>query len=227
MRLHANCWGFRKASQFGVTSPPATVKDPAQLEEAMAVPAYAALDIESTGMNPRKDRIVSLAIALLDQDLNVTASFHHRFQPGVKIPAEATARHGIKDEDVKGLGLFRDVALRVRSLALAQPIIGYNVGFDLSILHHELQRANVSGLPPGIKVIDAYRVFCKDHPRTLTAAMQVYCGKPHPGAHDAMQDVLATIEVVKAQLQDRPTTEAMGIWSLPAPGNYGGVAMCS
>lgn len=188
--------------------------------------AYAALDVETTGMNPRKDRIVSLAIALLDPQLNVTASFHHRFQPGIKIPAAATARHGITDDDVKGLPPFSDIALRVRSLILAQPIIGYNVGFDLSILHHELQRANVSGLPPGIKIIDAYRVFCNDHPRTLTAAMQTYCGKPHPGAHDAYQDVLATIEVVKAQRAARAGADVVSTWSLPAPGHAGGVALC-
>lgn len=178
---------------------------------------FAALDVESTGMNPRKDRIVSLAIALLDQDLNVTSSFHHRFDPGIKIPATATTRHGIRDEDVAGLGRFRDVALRVRSILLAQPIIGYNVGFDLGILHHELRRANVSGLPPQIPVIDPFRIFCQQHPRTLTAAMQVYCGKPHPGAHDALNDVLATVEVLKVQLQDRAPTDVTAKWSLTPP----------
>lgn len=180
-------------------------------------PAYVALDIESTGMNPRKDRIVSLAVALLDDDLNVTSSFHHRFQPGVKIPAEATARHGITDEDVKGLGLFRDVAIRVRSLVLGQPIIGYNVGFDLAMLHHELHRAGVSGLPPNLPVVDPFKVFCSDHPRTLTAAMKVYCRKEHPGAHDALKDVHATLEVLKAQLTHRSLAEVTKTWSVPQP----------
>jgi DNA polymerase III subunit epsilon len=183
----------------------------------MFMAAYAALDVESTGMNPRKDRIVSLAIALLDKDLNVTSSFHHRFQPGVKIPPEATARHGITDDDVKGLGMFRDVALRVRSILLAQPIIGYNVAFDLAMLHHELHRAGVSGLPPNLPVVDPFKIFCSEHPRTLTAAMKVYCDKSHPGAHDAMKDVEATLEVLKAQLGRRSLADVTKTWSVPHP----------
>ena len=179
--------------------------------------AYAALDVESTGMNPRKDRIVSLAIALLDQDLNVMSSFHHRFQPGVKIPPEATARHGITDDDVKGLGMFRDVALRVRSILLSQPIIGYNVAFDLTMLHHELHRAGVAGLPPKLPVIDPFKIFCQDHPRTLTAAMKVYCSKSHDRAHDALEDVKATLEVLKVQLATRTVVDATRVWSVPHP----------
>ncbi|MFA5943569.1 MAG: 3'-5' exonuclease [Candidatus Thermoplasmatota archaeon] len=186
--------------------------------------SYVAVDVESTGMNPRKDRIVAIAIALLDADLNVENTLMQRFEPGILIPAEAVARHGITNEAVKGLGMFKDVAQRVRALLLKRPVVGYNVNFDLSIIHHELQRAGLAGFPPNLPVVDPFRIFCNEHPRTLTAALQSYCGKPHPRAHDPLEDVLATVEVLKAQLATRnvksPSVPGIqGTWSLPAPGN--------
>lgn len=78
----AFCRRFRNASQFGLQDLEALFKADRRMVCSMA----ACADVETTGMNPCKDRIVSLAVALLDQDLDVTASFHHRFQPTVKMP---------------------------------------------------------------------------------------------------------------------------------------------
>src|SRR5688500_20273897 len=59
------------------------------------------LDLETTGLNPRVDRIVELAIVRVTPDGEVLERAR-RFNPGVPIPAEASAVHGITDADVAG-----------------------------------------------------------------------------------------------------------------------------
>lgn len=162
--------------------------------------AYLAIDLETTSLNPRRARIVQLGVVLLDKDMVQQAAWNQLIDPGCPIPAEATVRHGLTTADVQGQGTFDKVAGRLRDLLLKRVVIGYNVGYDLTVLHREFRLARLSGIPPNMPILDPYKIFCKQHPRTLEAALQTYCGTTHPRPHDALQDVLATIQVLRAQL---------------------------
>lgn len=162
--------------------------------------AYIAIDLETTSLNPRKARIVQLGVVLLDKDMVQQAAWNQLINPGCPIPGEATARHGLTTADVQGEATFDKVAGRLRDLVLKRVVIGYNVGYDLMVLHREFRLAGLSGIPPNMPVLDAYKIFCRQHPRTLEAALQTYCGIKHPRPHDALQDILATLQVLRAQL---------------------------
>ena len=158
------------------------------------------MDVETTGRNVRRDRVIALAAVELDAGLTPRRSWSARFNPGIPIPAQATQHHGIHNDDVAGELPFSASAARLRSLLVRHTIIGYNVRFDLDILSRELQRCGHRTLPT-LTVVDPFLVFCAEQPRTLTAALRYYCNVEHAGAHDPMADVQATLEVLRAQLR--------------------------
>ena len=106
------------------------------------------LDLETTGLNPRSDRIVELALIRVTPQGDVLERVR-RFHPGIPIPAEATRVHGITDDDVSGEPPF---SARARSLLhLLEPcdLAGFNVRrFDLPMLVFEFRSISSSWRRP-------------------------------------------------------------------------------
>lgn len=168
---------------------------------------YVAFDVETTGTCAWRDRVVSFCLTELDADLAVLREHYELVNPGMPIPASATEVHGVTDDMVQDAPPFSRFARRLRCLLTSAPVIGYNVQFDLDIVHHELMRCGHNGLPVDLPTVDPFVVFCQDHPRTLTGALQTYCGEQHETAHDPRADVLATLKVLRAQMQGRGVQE--------------------
>ncbi|MDD5306998.1 MAG: 3'-5' exonuclease [Deltaproteobacteria bacterium] len=171
-------------------------------------------DVETTGLDAATDRIVELAAVKLWPDGRVEEKCR-RFNPLVPIPKEATAVHGIRDEDVKDEPPFLKVAHGDKGVAAffaGCDLAGYNVAdYDIPILKAELERAGERLDLSDAAVVDAYKIFVGREPRHLTAALRFYCGKEHDKAHSAMGDVRATLEVLAAELErypDLPDTPA-------------------
>lgn len=158
-------------------------------------------DLETTGTNITRDRIIELA--LIKINLNHTQlEFHFLFNPEIPIPPEATAIHGITDEDVADKPLFKTKAAEIAKIFQGCDIAGYNSNkFDFPLLVEEFLRAGIDFEPDGRMFIDAQRIFHVFEPRTLAAAYKFYCNKTLENAHSAMADTKATLEVLIAQLQ--------------------------
>jgi DNA polymerase-3 subunit epsilon len=158
-------------------------------------------DIEATGANPRRDRLIDLAMIKLTPD-NERIPFFYRVNPGVPIPAESTAIHGIFDADVADAPLFEEIAKEVEQALEGCDLGGYNlIRYDIPLLEEEFLRAKIRFSVEDRKVIDAQRIFHKREPRDLTAALAFYCGEVHDGAHGAVADVEATISVFEGQFE--------------------------
>lgn len=164
----------------------------------------AVFDIESTGANPRSDRIIDLAIIKVMPDGKQT-THTFRVNPGIPIPKEATAIHGISDADVANSPPFIKIAQQVASILEDCDLCGYNVGrFDIPMLAEEFLRARVKCNLDNRRVIDPQRVYHRKEPRDLTAALAFYSGEMHIGAHGAEADALATIRVLEGQYKKYP-----------------------
>ena len=162
------------------------------------------IDLESTGTNPRFDRIVEVAATKVFPDGH-EESFAHLVNPERLIPPESTAIHGIKDADVAGAPAFREIAVELLRFVQGCGLAGYGiVRFDLPLLVTEFGRAGIEYAPDTTKVIDAQLIFFRREPRTLAAALQLYCGREHTDAHGAEADVRATIDVLLGQLVRYP-----------------------
>lgn len=179
---------------------------PIKLEKPLAV-----LDIESTGANPRLDRIIDLAIIILFPD-GRQERHRFRFNPGIPIPPEATAIHRITNAEVAGCPLFREQAARIFDLLKDCDIGGFGVTrFDMPLLSEEFARAGLDFDDARFRILDAQRIYHRKEPRDLTAALAFYCGESHSGAHGAEADAEASLKVLAAQLQkysDLPKTLA-------------------
>ncbi|MFW6199147.1 MAG: exonuclease domain-containing protein [Gemmatimonadota bacterium] len=173
------------------------MKLPVQLDRPLAF-----LDLETTGLRPGSDRIVEIAVIRVSPGGDVTEKVR-RFDPGIPIPPDATAVHGITDDDVAGKPPF---PARARSLAdQLNPcdLAGFNLRrFDLPMLLAEFRRAGVTFDPRSRRLIDVQTIFHREEPRDLSAAARFYLGREHQDAHSALGDIRTTAAVFTAQLEE-------------------------
>ncbi|MBQ7851631.1 MAG: 3'-5' exonuclease [Muribaculaceae bacterium] len=157
-------------------------------------------DLETTGTNITKDRIVEISmIKIMPNGTENERTI--RLNPEMPIPAEAIAVHGITDEDVANCRTFKMIAADLAKSFQGCDIAGFNSNrFDIPMLDQEFQRAGVKFDFSKPRFIDVQTIFHKKEQRTLVAAYKFYCGKDLNDAHSASADTRATYEVLKAQL---------------------------
>jgi DNA polymerase III epsilon subunit-like protein len=102
-----------------------------------------AIDCETTGLDPRRDRIVSFAALRIDEGLRVAErpALDLLIDPGMAIPSRATAVHGIDRSQLAGAPSFAEAFGRIAGSLAGAVVIGHFVGFDLAILGREAARA--------------------------------------------------------------------------------------
>lgn len=161
---------------------------------------FCVFDLETTGVNIGRDRIVEICILKVNPD-GSRETKTWRVNPEMPIPAEASAVHGITNEDVKDAPVFREIAGKVMEMINGTDLGGFNSNrFDVPLLAEELLRAGIDFDLSKFKLVDAQTIYHKMEPRNLSAAYRFYCGKDLINAHSAEADVTATFEVLDAQV---------------------------
>ena len=161
-------------------------------------------DIESTGTNPYRDRIVEIAVIKVMPD-GTRQEVVRRINPSMPIPAGASAVHGIYDDDVKDAPTFDVVAQNLYNYLENCDLAGYNiVKFDVPMLQEEFKRCGLTLSMQNRKLIDVFNIFCRLYPRNLTAAYKFFCGGNLEDAHSALADTDATVAVLLGQLAKHP-----------------------
>lgn len=164
-------------------------------------------DLETTGTDTVKDRIVEISILKINVN-GTEESRTRRINPEMPIPEGATAVHGITDADVANEPIFKKIAKSLADFMEGCDIAGYNSSrFDVPLLAEEFLRAGVDFDFSKRKMIDVQIIFHKKEQRTLEAALKFYCGKTLEDAHSAEADTRATYEVLKGQLDKYPDLE--------------------
>jgi DNA polymerase-3 subunit epsilon len=162
------------------------------------------LDLETTGLSTTSDRIIELALIRVSPQGDVLER-ERRFNPGIPIPPEATAIHGITDEDVAAKPPFSSRAKALAELLDPCDLAGFNIRrFDLPMLLAEFRRAAIAFSVQDRLLIDAQTIFHREEPRDLSAAARFYLGREHTEAHTALGDIRTTAAVLSSQLQKYP-----------------------
>lgn len=157
-------------------------------------------DLETTGINVVTDRIVEISYVKVYPD-GKEEEKTQRINPEMPMPAESQAIHGISDEDVKDMPVFKEYAKTLVKVLEGSDLGGFNSNrFDIPLLAEEFLRADIDYDFKKRKFIDVQVIFHKMEKRTLIAAYKFYCNKDLVGAHGAAADTKATYEVLKAQL---------------------------
>ena len=161
-------------------------------------------DLETTGVNPRQDRIVEISVIKCHPDgMQETKSV--RVNPGIAIPEAAKNVHGITDEDVANEPGFIQYAKSFLSFLDDCDLAGFNViRFDLPLLQEEFKRAGLELDVADRNVVDPMVIFHEKEARDLSAAYRKYCGKDLEGAHASMSDAEAARDILIAQIAYYP-----------------------
>ncbi|GKQ37010.1 3'-5' exonuclease [Streptomyces sp. A012304] len=186
-------------------------------------------DLETTGTDPREARIVTAAVIEV-RDGQPLGRREWLADPGVEIPADAVAVHGISNERAASEGRPADqVAEAIADVLVTYwrtgvPVVAYNAAFDLTLLSAELRRHNLpslrerlGGIDPA-PVVDPYTIDrwadrYRRGKRNLEAVCAEY-GIALDSAHDACADALAAARLACAIAERHPKVAALGLAEL-------------
>jgi DNA polymerase-3 subunit epsilon len=158
-------------------------------------------DLETTGIDVAKDRIVEIAILKVFPNGN-KESKTWLVNPTIPIPPQSTAVHGITNEKVANEPTFAQLSSQIYSMIKDSDLAGFNSDrFDIPLLAEELLRAEVDFDMKNRVSVDVQTIFHKKEERTLSAAYKFYCSQTLENAHSAEADTNATYEILKAQLE--------------------------
>ena len=176
-------------------------------------------DLETTGINISTDRVIEISIVRVSPPNETVEVKTYRVNPGIPIPDQSSAIHGIYDKDVADKPKFSEIAPQIAHFLKDCDLAGFNsIRFDVPLLVEEFFRANIDFDINKRKLIDAQRIFHMMEPRTLSAAYRFYCQKDLIDAHSAEADAMATYEILKAQIgryADKTITDSEGKKSIP------------
>ncbi|NUQ95341.1 MAG: DNA polymerase III subunit epsilon [Streptomyces sp.] len=177
-----------------------------------------AWDTETTGPDPRNDRIVTAAFIVRGGG-RPDCHFSWLINSGVPIPPEATAVHGIDDAKAKAEGQDPKEALEeiaetmARAIRYGMPLVAYNTAYDWSVLHYELER---HGLPTMLDrlggqpyslidplVLDKHADRYRKGSRKLKAVAEHY-GVKLDNWHEAKADAIAALGIADAIYERHP-----------------------
>jgi DNA polymerase-3 subunit epsilon len=158
-------------------------------------------DLETTGVQITKDRIVQIAIIKIHPD-GSELEYNQIVNPEMEIPQEICEIHGITNEMAKKAPTLKELAPAIMAFIGDADLAGFNSNkFDIPVLVEELIRVGVDADFSNKAFVDVQNIFHKMEQRTLSAACMFYTGKPMENAHNALFDTRVTWEVLKAQIE--------------------------
>src|SRR5690606_15179955 len=164
-------------------------------------------DLETTGTNVAKDRIVEIAILKVFPNGN-RESKTWLVNPEMQIPEEVIAVHGITNEKVANEPTFKQLSKEIYKMIRDSDLGGFNSDrFDIPLLAEEMLRAEIDFDMKNTVSVDVQTIFHKMEKRTLGAAYKFYCDKDLTDAHSAEADTLATYEVLLSRSDRYPELE--------------------
>jgi DNA polymerase-3 subunit epsilon len=160
-------------------------------------------DIETTGLDIQKDRIIEIATIKYDVD-GSSEEKKYRFNPQIPISKEASEVHGITNDMLKDCPYFVQYAKSLSEYMYGCDIGGYNSDFfDFPFLIKEMERSGVEDFPNWeLNLIDVYKYEKYLNSNKLGEVYKRYTGKILEGSHDALNDIRATIEILFHQTKN-------------------------
>jgi len=109
---------------------------------------FTVIDFETTGRDPETDRVIEIGLVTFDKG-RVTSRESLLVNPGIPVPEESRAVHGITDEELAGAPDFAAVMPRLLDALQGKLPVAYNASFDRGFLLAEVRRAAPTGMTPG------------------------------------------------------------------------------
>lgn len=170
-------------------------------------------DLETTGTSISHDRIIEIAVIKLMPNGEALEKYN-LINPTIPIPADSSAIHGIRDQDVADKPTFKELAREYARFMEGADLSGFNIlKFDVPLLVEEFLRAEVDFDYSRKRIIDSQRIYHLMEKRNLAAAYRFYCQQELQDSHSAIADTRASMEVLMAQVvryENQAVTDALG-----------------
>lgn len=158
------------------------------------------LDLETTGPDPEKDRIVEISAMKFHPD-GRTEKSTRLINPGIPIPKEASEIHGITDEMVKDAPTFVQISKGLLDFISGCDLAGFNSNrFDFPMLYSNFVRVGLTWNWKSSNLIDVRNIYIRHEERTLSAGVNFYLNREHIEAHSAEADILETKNIFVQQI---------------------------
>jgi DNA polymerase III subunit epsilon len=171
------------------------------------------LDTETTGLDPKTQRIVEIACIELVNHLPTGQKFHTLLDPQMEVPAEAVAVHGLSNAKLAGAPLFSMIASEFLDFIGESKLVIHNAEFDIGFINAELRRANFERIPI-TRAIDTVQMARRKFPGA-PASLDALCKRfgidnTHRTLHGALLDSELLAQVYLELLGGRQTGMALG-----------------
>jgi len=168
------------------------------------------LDTETTGLDVKNDRVVSIgAVRMVGASVFRHVTFHQLCNPHRPIPPAATAVHHITDDEVAVAPEFAETWGNCLPLLEGTVVVGYNIPFDIAMLRHESRRAGLAWQdPPFLDILLLGVALIEDLPNDNLEGLTTYLGVEVSDRHNALGDSLMEAETLACLL---PRLEDKGI----------------
>jgi len=173
---------------------------------------FICLDCESTGLDPKNDRVIEIAICHFNEKSDeIFESFESLIQPGCPIPEESQNVHHITDDMVRDASPFSEVMGRVAHLVDQSVVVGHGIQFDIDLIQNEAKRINAPDPFCQCTVIDTLRLARAygECPVCSLQGLRRHFNFDEVGAHRAMGDVITNIQVFRRLAALHKSYEAM------------------
>lgn len=192
----------RSGTVWGVSETASPI--PAPLAAGWHQQIRVGFDLETTGRDPEEALVVTASLVVVDPHGQLAAAYEWLVDPGVPIPVESSAVHGVTTEMAQAQGMPADQAIVEIADTLRDffdagiPVIAFNACYDFTVMDRELARRGLEPLQDGW-IIDPYIMdkqvdrFRKGK-RTLTDVCAFY-GVDLLDAHTSAADSLAAVGV--------------------------------
>ncbi|HSX13917.1 MAG TPA: DUF3820 family protein [Chlamydiales bacterium] len=171
---------------------------------------FVCLDCESTGLDPKNDRVIEIAAALFTYD-EVLQRFETLIDPQSQIPESSQEIHKINQEMVEGKPKISEVLPGFLKMIEGRILVGHGIGFDIALIAAEAQRHQIPTTiekQPYFDTLRMARIYGESPVNSLQHLRQHFNIEPE-GAHRAMSDVIVNIEVFKQLGKPYDTVEAL------------------
>lgn len=163
---------------------------------------YAVVDIETTGTDPKSDRIIQFGCVLIEDDA-IVSRLSIDINPDRQIPNQIRTLTGITNKRVKEAPYFEDVALTIYNLLTDTVFVAHNIYFDYPFLNHELKRCGLPELEiSGIDTVELSQIFLPTSLSFRLGYLAQELALTHENPHQADSDAEVTAQLL-LRLKDK------------------------
>lgn len=152
---------------------------------------YAVVDLETTGPNPQRDKIIQIGVVLID-DGKITDQFAQDINPECALPIHIANLTGITDRQLKSAPLFEEVAPLIYALIQNRVFIAHNINFDYQFLKYHFAQANINFDEDGIDTVELTQILYPTLESYRLEDIAKVFELTHSNSHQADSDAYAT-----------------------------------